>query len=88
MVELDEVPANHYPDLVTRPHVQIRLRVILALAYVSAGQRVILALAHVSAGQLVNESVCFVCKEAKDDFIIFFLIAPIIERILIHFGQI
>ena len=32
-----------------------------------------------------DESLCFVCKEAKDDL---FLIAPIFDRILVHFGQI
>ena len=35
-----------------------------------------------------DESLCFVCKEAKDDYIIFFLSAPIFVRILIHFGKI
>ena len=33
-----------------------------------------------------DESLCFVCKEAKDDLHHVLLIAPIFKRILSHFG--
>ena len=47
--------SNQCPDLVTRPHVQIRLMgTFIFCAYVPWAIR-------------ANEFLCFVCKEAKDD---------------------
>ena len=69
--------SNQYPDLVTRLHVQIRLMGNFGF------------LVHVYPGQLelMNLFVLFV-KKLKTTYIIFFLIAPIFVRILIHFGQV
>ena len=68
---------DQYPDLVTRLHVQIRLMDNLDFS------------ACVSWVIRAEESlfVLFVNK-LKTTYIILFLIAPILERILIQFGQI
>ena len=88
-VELDKVPANHYPDLVTCLHVQIRLTGNFGFSVCERWTRGNFGFSACERWTIrADESVCFVCKEAKDDFIIFFLIARIIERVLIHFGQI
>ena len=68
--------SNQYPDLVTRHHVQIRLMGSFGFS------------ACVPWTIRADESLCFVCKETKTTYIIFFLIAPIFERISIHVGQI
>ena len=67
--------SNQYPDLVTRLHVQIRLMGNFGFS------------ASVPWTIRADESLCFVCKEAKDD-LYHVLIASIFVRILIHFGQI
>ena len=69
--------SNQYPDLVTRLHIQIRLMGNFGFS------------ACVPWTIRADESLCFVCKEAKKTtYFIFFLFAPIFVRILIHFGQI
>ena len=67
--------SNQYPDVVTHFHVQIRLMSNFGLVYVYPGQL-----------ELMNLFVLFV-KKLKTTHIFFFRIAPIFERILIHFGQ-
>ena len=57
--------SNQYPDLVTRLHVQIRLMGNFGFS------------ACVPWTIRADESLCFVCKEAKDDLYHFLFIAPI-----------
>ena len=68
--------SNQYPDLVTRLHVQIRLLGNFGFS------------ACVPWTTRADESLCFVCKELKTTYMIFFLFAPIFVRIVIYFGQI
>ena len=67
--------SDHYTDLVTRLHVQIRLMGNLVSVHVYPGQL-----------ELMNLFVLFV-KKLKTTYIIFFLFAPIFVTILIHFSQ-
>ena len=68
--------SNQYPDLVTRLHVQIRLMGNFGFG------------ACVPWTIRADESLCFVCKEGKDDLCYFLYNRLYFDRILIHFGQI